>query len=171
MLRWEGQTSRWLQDVISNTTDCSALTSCNNCIDTIGCTWCSDGTCLSEETASTSCNKNDIGSTCNNQMYVIIFICVLSVLICLCCATCYFRKVRDSNFIDTLPRQLVIPASARNFIFRNSHLAEGEKEWMCIICGFDNHPRNKTCNMCGTDKKFTMEYKAEKKREKEARKN
>jgi hypothetical protein len=39
---------------------------------------------------------------------------------------------------------------------------QGETEWMCVICGFDNKPRSKHCIMCGTSYKFTMEYKVEK---------
>lgn len=39
---------------------------------------------------------------------------------------------------------------------------DGGKEWMCIICGFDNKPLNKFCSMCGTDHHFTLDYKEKK---------
>lgn len=35
-------------------------------------------------------------------------------------------------------------------------------EWMCVICGFDNRPRNKHCSMCGTNHEFSSNYKAKK---------
>lgn len=48
-------------------------------------------------------------------------------------------------------------------IFRNSLQSSNEHEWMCVICGYDNRPRATDCPMCGTCKKFTIDYKTEKK--------
>eukprot|EP00428_Durinskia_dybowskii_P074539 CAMPEP_0170414624 /NCGR_PEP_ID=MMETSP0117_2-20130122/32172_1 /TAXON_ID=400756 /ORGANISM="Durinskia baltica, Strain CSIRO CS-38" /LENGTH=182 /DNA_ID=CAMNT_0010672535 /DNA_START=361 /DNA_END=905 /DNA_ORIENTATION=+ len=50
----------------------------------------------------------------------------------------------------------------RNFLFRNLLLNDGTPDWMCIICGFDNKPRNAHCIMCGTAHEFSKDYKTKK---------
>lgn len=56
----------------------------------------------------------------------------------------------------------LIPSMARSFLFRNSLGVEGENEWMCIVCGFDNKPRSVHCTMCGTEHAFSQDYKEKK---------
>jgi len=54
-------------------------------------------------------------------------------------------------------------------IWRNSLIDEGEYEWMCVICGFDNKPRNKLCTLCGTSHDFSLHYKSEKKEQRKTK--
>lgn len=70
--------------------------------------------------------------------------------------TCYARRHYEGR-----TRSLFSPLlseNARQFIWRNSLLEQGEHEWMCVICGFDNKPRNKLCTLCGIDNTITMHF-------------
>ena len=80
--------------------------------------------------------------------------------------TCYFKRVRRNDGTPDGLLAPLLPEVARNFLWRNSLVTDGELEWMCIICGFDNKPRSEYCSMCGTSHSFTLEYKSEKKEEK-----
>jgi hypothetical protein len=89
-----------------------------------------------------------------------IFIIVVAALLFLCCASCILRK-----FNHRPDGSLLIPilgAEDRANIFRNSLFDSGEVEWMCVICGFDNKPRVKFCNMCGTSFDFSLNYNVQK---------
>eukprot|EP01038_Epipyxis_sp_PR26KG_P006524 gene6524-8965_t len=156
---------------ISLNITCSMISSCQDCIsyqNTVGldCSWCSaTSKCLSS--SSTNCSSGLMG-TCQDSFFTIIFVVVLVGLCCLCTGTCYMRKYGHTNNrpynrdrLNTLITPL-IPSSAREFLFRNSLVHEGELEWMCIICGFDNKPRNLHCTLCGTEHKFTLDYKSKK---------
>lgn len=153
-------------DLDGGNTTCSSFSSCSTCTSSSlnSCTWCSDSSkCADSDTAT--CSQSQITSTCDETIYTIIFIVVLCVLTCLCCAGCYYKRRRSLQ--SSNPHDSGMFASTnRSLLFRNSLLSKGEKEWMCVICGFDNHPRNKDCNMCGTSHAFSIEYKAEKKEKK-----
>ena len=72
------------------------------------------------------------------------------------------KKYRSYNF-EGLTSPL-LPHIQRGQLLRESLYKDGkEPEWMCIICGFDNHPRHKHCRLCGTEQQFTKEYKEAKK--------
>lgn len=148
---------RIIPEVIAAVNNCSRFHSCSSCVDASGCSWCGGtSTCLSS--SDSSCD--DASNSCSSPEYiVIIFVVILVVLVCLCFGTCYWRKFR--NFEEDIIAPL-LPQQARNFLWRNSLQDQGESEWMCVICGFDNKPRAKHCIMCGTSYKFTMDYKCEK---------
>jgi hypothetical protein len=89
-----------------------------------------------------------------------IFIIVIAALLFLCCASCILRK-----FNQRADGSLLVPmlgTEDRANIFRNSLFDSGEVEWMCVICGFDNKPRVKYCNMCGTSCEFSTNYHVQK---------
>lgn len=89
-----------------------------------------------------------------------IFIIVVAALLFLCCASCILRR-----FNHRPDGSLMIPilgTEDRANIFRNSLFDSGEVEWMCVICGFDNKPRVKFCNMCGTSYDFSINYNVQK---------
>ena len=90
-------------------------------------------------------------------MFTIIFLSVVGTLVLLCCSVCYCKVRSDIDGDGLLPEQI------RTLIFRNSLADQDELEWMCVICGYDNRPRTNDCPMCGTSKKFTIDYKTEKK--------
>lgn len=85
-------------------------------------------------------------------------------MLCLCCATCYLRRLQRLHHEELLQAMLspLLPQRARQLLFRNSLYDDGESEWMCIICGFDNKPRNSHCTMCGTSHEFSITYKGRK---------
>lgn len=147
---------------------CRNQTTCSDCLGSDlagsnGCKWCaSDGYCLSSNDETTVCNGGE--QQCESSYYTIIFLVVLSVLVCLCCGTCCLRKYQYgdeySNYWSPSFPQFVENTTA--FLFRSSMKSLGENEWMCIICGFDNKPRSEYCVMCGTSHQFSSDYKTEK---------
>lgn len=85
---------------------------------------------------------------------------VISALFLLCLIAYFMRKrslfrTEENNSPQLLDR-------TRNFLFRNLLLNDGSPDWMCIICGFDNKPRNAHCIMCGTAHEFSKDYKTKK---------
>lgn len=160
--------AQWREAIIvGNASLCATFTSCSTCVHAAGaddCAWCAtDSTCIDASSRSGSCDSELFGS-CNQSYYTIIFVTVLAVMFCICCATCYLRRLhrlQEQQMLDLFSP--LLPQRAREMLFRNSLLGEGELEWMCIICGFDNKPRNKDCIMCGTSHQFSMDYKTEKK--------
>jgi len=62
---------------------------------------------------------------------------------------------------DDRPSPFLIDRT-RNFLFRNLLFSDSDIDWMCIICGFDNKPRNSYCLMCGTAHQFSTDYKHKK---------
>lgn len=141
---------------------CSQFNSCSECIssDIVSCDWCSsDSKCISPS-HSGSCPTEIVG-TCSEAYYTIIFLVIMTVMLCMCCGLCYLRRTRqDDGFLRFFSPML--PQRARDYIFRNSLKDEGELEWMCVICGFDNKPRIRHCIMCGTSHEFSLAYKANK---------
>eukprot|EP01031_Cornospumella_fuschlensis_P030766 gene30766-37172_t len=153
---------------------CSDYSSCSECVSSnvLSCDWCSsDSKCISPS-HSGSCPTEIVG-TCSEAYYTIIFLVIVSVMLCMCCGLCYLRRTRqDEGFMRFFSPML--PQSARDYIFRNSLRDEGELEWMCVICGFDNKPRTKHCIMCGTSHDFSVAYKArkiEKKRQRQEKRD
>lgn len=141
--------------------NCTTISSCNSCIDNNGCSWCSvEGICVPSSISCESEKSTSCIAPSSENIFTIIFICVLSGLILVCCCACYYRKFYDA---DDGPRTPILPSIARGLIFRNSLQGDGLKEWMCVICGFDNHPRVKDCVMCGTPHEFSIRYKSDKK--------
>lgn len=153
---------------LQNTT-CSDYSNCHDCSNSnIDCYWCtSESTCSTENGYCST----ELTQACDNSIYTIILIIVVLSMVCICCSTCYLRRVyfvhNDHALQSFLAR--LLPEQARRYIFRNSLLGEGENEWMCIICGFDNKPRNADCIMCGTAHTFSTEYKDQKLQEKTLR--
>lgn len=138
--------------------NCTIIKSCSSCIDSeYNCQWCD-----SCKDVAAPCDSAAL-ETCDETYYTIIFICVISGMLLLCCCACYVRR-RATQRGETIAELLapLLPATARSFLFRNSMLNEGELEWMCIICGFDNKPRSSHCTMCGTERSLTQDYKAKK---------
>ena len=138
--------------------NCTVYKSCSSCVDSdYNCQWCNG--CRDE---TDYCDSAAL-STCNEMYYTIIFISVISGMVCICCCACYMRR-RALQRGETIAELLapLIPSAARNFLFRNSLGVEGENEWMCIVCGFDNKPRSVHCTMCGTDHAFSQDYKEKK---------
>ena len=144
--------------------------SCEDCVGTTfspnsGCVWCgSDELCQPD---SLDCLDENSKNTCSNEYFVVIFVIVMSALLFLCCISCLLRKynVREDGTL-----RMPLLGNDRNFLFRNSLFDNGEVEWMCIMCGFFNRPRNKECNMCGTSQEFCDGYKQNKKKEKKEKK-
>lgn len=64
--------------------------------------------------------------------------------------------------------QPLLDESDRARLYRNSDI-DGQNEWMCIICGFDNKTGNESCVMCGTSHQFSKEYKDQKNLKKKLR--
>lgn len=149
----------------NSTSKCNDYSACSTCLGTTSqnCVWCSQtSACISNTNADSYCSASEQMTTCDETYYTIIFICVLSALMCICCGACYMKKYRSYNF-EGLSSPL-LPHVQRGQLLRESLSKEGKQpEWMCIICGFDNHPRNKHCNMCGTEQQFSKDYKEEKK--------
>src|SRR5690554_6148494 len=88
-----------------------------------------------------------------NSYYTIVFAIVLAALVCLCCGTCALRCVARRMGWDRagyLRPLLGDPDRDLDEIFRDSWTMDGEEEWMCHICGFDNKPKAKECTLCGT---------------------
>jgi len=125
---------------------CSNSTSCAACIDA-GCYFCSGSSSCIVSTSECSTGASD---TCNEITLTIVFAVILAFLLLICMITCYARRHYEGR-----ARSLFSPLlseNARQFIWRNSLLEKGEYEWMCVICGFDNKPRNKLCTLCGITK-------------------
>lgn len=159
----------------NSTTGCQQYSgSCSRCISYSSidgtdatCIYCSTSSiCAPSTSASSYCEPSDQSHSCETNYYTIIFVVVLCSLFCLCFGTCYFKRVRRNDGGQDGLLAPLLPEMARNFLWRNSLVTEGEVEWMCIICGFDNKPRDAYCSMCGTSHEFTTEYKSEKKEEK-----
>jgi hypothetical protein len=93
-------------------------------------------------------------------MYTIIFMVVVATLFLLCLIAYFIRKRRVQQ--DGQNASPPMFDRTRNFLFRNLLLNDGTPEWMCIICGFDNKPRNAHCIMCGTAHEFSKDYKTKK---------
>lgn len=151
---------------------CISSGTCQTCIqstgvgvggETVNCLWCSSNQlCVPSSSADSYCSHSEQLNTCDSSYYTIIFIVISCALLCLCLATCYMKKLhRSSGRQRTLN---MLPAAAREFLYRNSLIGEGKSEWMCIICGFDNKPTHDNCILCGTSHKFSADYKQEKKR-------
>ena len=132
---------------------CFLYTECSECTDvsivgddqTVSCIWCSDKSlCVSASAADSYCAPSDQMRSCDANYYTIIFIVVLAALFCLCCCTCYMKRYRmrgdDGNFLAPL-----LPSAARQLLWRRSFTEDGVKDWMCIICGFDNKNANVSC--------------------------
>lgn len=156
---------------------CEDYTTCSNCIgnfnaylrnnnDNLECYWCSDKNICSTNNSTSSCfhvcNDNDDNTSGNStsDMYTLIFIIGVIVFSCGGCAVCYIT--RKSNSVGRM-RELISPllrSRAKDEIFKDDE----SDEWMCAICGFDNKLRNIYCIMCGTDQKFTDEYRSIKKK-------
>ncbi|RYG68405.1 hypothetical protein EON64_05245 [archaeon] len=141
---------------------CSQFNSCSECIssDVVSCDWCSSDSKCINPSHSGSCPTEIVG-TCSEAYYTIIFLVIMTVMLCMCCGLCYLRRTRQD---DGLLRFFspMLSQRARDYIFRNSLKDDGELEWMCVICGFDNKPRIKHCVMCGTSHEFSLAYKANK---------
>lgn len=141
---------------------CSDHTSCYDCVGLFAedgdCYWCPGaGVCESSQRTD-NCNGGEHKTTCTDNTYTVIFLSVFGILLLLCCTVCYCKvKHRENDGSPLLPEQI------RGLIFRNSLADLNEVEWMCVICGYDNRPRANDCPMCGTSKKFTIDYKTEKK--------
>lgn len=147
---------------VSSNVTCPEYGTCSDCVKQSDCVWCSNSEiCTSSTTSTSNCAQTETLNTCNQNIYTIIFLTVIAVLTIICCAGCYYHKCYASN--SQVMRSPILPGSARHFLFRNSLLGDGMIEWMCVICGFDNHPRSKHCNMCGTSHEFSTNYKKEKK--------
>jgi hypothetical protein len=140
----------------SNSTSCKDYSSCTSCINTGECSWCpSSLNCVS--ISSISDCSSEIDMVCDSDYTTIIFIIILSAVIFLFCGTCFLRRyhhIRNLDILDPL-----LPND--KFKWRTS-LNDGEIEWMCVICGFDNKFQNKDCTLCGTPQEFSSDYKSEK---------
>lgn len=101
-----------------------------------------------------------MGSCEESYLYTIIFMIVISALFLMCLIAYFMRKRNLFRTEDNASPQLL--DRTRNFIFRNLLLNDGSPDWMCIICGFDNKPRNAHCIMCGTAHEFSKDYKTKK---------
>lgn len=138
---------------------CSSYSSCNSCLkSTSTCLWCSSNSaCLSKEESLSLC-PDDSTDTCSQSYLMLILIVVICVIICACLITYYLRKFhkaekknreelleeQERRALENQRKQL------REWIYRNSFSEDGKKEWVCIVCSFDNHPRSLHCLMCGT---------------------
>eukprot|EP00981_Chlorochromonas_danica_P012989 scaffold5636_cov159-Ochromonas_danica.AAC.10 len=169
--RWPGF---GLESSDSNAT-CSSYHSCHSCLSSSSdCSWCSsDSSCGDSGSCST-----DFGDSCNEAYYTIIFLCILGALLCLCCGTCYVRRVRGHQ--GERRRGLggllapLLPRGTRDYLFGRPHEEEEEEsdseEWMCIICGFDNLSVTPYCGMCGTAQDFSERYKRQRREHQAKRK-
>ena len=141
---------------------CSSHGSCYDCVGIFAeegnCFWCpSIGSCVNMY-ENNPCSGGEHATTCINSVYTIVFIVLVCVFTFICCGVCFFKiNATGSNQRNLLPEQI------RGIIFRNSLASLNEEEWMCIICGYENRPRAADCPMCGTSRKFTVDYKTEKK--------
>jgi hypothetical protein len=152
-----------MMEMFGNSSSCSFYAGCKSCLADSACIWCTtDNKCIPTGSSQT-CSSELMGS-CDQSYFTIIFIIVLAATLCLCCTACYVRRYRrgDNHMLQHLLSPL-LPNRAREYLFRNSLDDVGEDEWMCIICGFDNKPRNTSCLMCGTSHEFSSGYKDNKK--------
>lgn len=155
----------------ANATGCGDYKTCSPCVHSTDydCSWCTtDKICIPKGHRSGTCSTELFG-TCDDAYYTIVFLVVLGTLLCVCCLVCYMRRRGNpdgnmSNIFSPLLSQ-----RARHALFRNSLIEGNELEWMCVICGFDNKPRSKDCTMCGTSHQFSLDYKTEKKAQREQR--
>ena len=160
----------------SNSSTCGKKTNCDDCVGTFSsnsdCVWCTESG-LCEDKHTNECANSDQKDSCSSSYYMTIFIIVVAALLFLCCASCILRRFNRRSD-GTLLVPLLGSSEDRSLLFRNSLFNDGELEWMCAICGFDNKPRKDFCDMCGTSKEFTVDYKTEKdlykKKRKEERK-
>lgn len=160
----------------SNTSKCEKKTNCDDCVGTFSsssdCIWCTE-TGLCEDRHTNACANSDQKDSCSSSYYMTIFIIVIAALLFLCCASCILRRFNRRSD-GTLMVPLLGSSEDRSLLFRNSLFDGGEIEWMCAICGFDNKPRKEYCDMCGTSREFTADYKTErdlyKKRRREEKK-
>ncbi len=175
----ESQGSRGLSNLKAINSTCFLYTECNDCTDisyvntddqSITCIWCSDKSlCVSANSADNYCSPSDQMRSCDANYYTIIFIVVLCALFCLCCCTCYMKRYRMRGDVHSDFLSPILPSAARALLWRRSFAENGVKDWMCIICGFDNKNNNDNCSMCGTTHDFSVKYKTEKKREEKER--
>ena len=145
----------------SNTT-CLSHTNCYSCVGIFSeegnCYWCPSDNSCGELLDPSFCVGSNHATSCSNSIYSIIFISIIVGLSLLCCCVCLWKSRREGG-----PNRALLPEQIRGIIFRNSLADSNEHEWMCVICGYDNRPRANDCPMCGTSKKFTIDYKTEKK--------
>ena len=144
---------------------CSNFTSCTECLGTTlspthyDCKWCADDAECVDKSSNEECHGSS--TQCQDSYYTIIFVVVVTSLVCLCFGACCFRKcgLRDENgnfrFLNLCP---ILAKSS----FFNNNASSAEQEWMCIICGFDNNSKSEYCTMCGTSHQFSIDYKTEK---------
>eukprot|EP01033_Poteriospumella_lacustris_P010601 gene10602-7545_t len=148
----------------TNATQCSQLSSCSSCtsIATLDCSWCATTkNCVSSSSSKAgACSAQLIGG-CSDSYYTIIFLILLISMMCICCATCYWRRTYGQNEASELTSPLV----------NNRHAILGDRtgEWVCVICGFDNNARSSYCILCGETHQFSQDYKLAKREERRQR--
>jgi len=155
---------------------CSSESTCDTCVGTFsstsGCFWCtSAGKCIANEDEKDSgCPDLDQESSCPVSYYTIIFVVVLVIILSLCCGFVIARKYRQRRTEGLEgPDAPLLSDQARDIFGRNSVAANGERGWMCIICGYDNKGSAKHCPMCGTSHDFSTDYKFQKNERDQAR--
>ncbi len=144
--------------MLTNST-CSEALTCSDCSSAAGnCVWCnSNGICDTASAVKSYCNTADQETSCDGSYYETVFVIVICALILLCCII-YLKGVHGGR--NGRRRTVdMLPASAREYIYRNSLRGGKSTEWMCIICGFDNKSSQSKCTMCGTNHQFSLDYK------------
>ncbi|CAM9272529.1 unnamed protein product, partial [Discosporangium mesarthrocarpum] len=167
-------------DGLSQNISCAERRTCIACInydtDVTECLWCgvptgtTDGLCLDRPTAEESCRAGGLVDTCTGNVASYVVVLVLSALLCCCCGLAMLRKFvtvwqsRRQWPDGELARPLLgdEEEQAPETVFRNSLTEAGETPWICPVCWFDNRPRCKNCDLCGTSKDFAEAYDLEK---------
>ncbi|CAM9625956.1 unnamed protein product, partial [Choristocarpus tenellus] len=156
-------------------TDYVTCTSCVGYTDRVECLWCagdaenSVGTCMNRSTAGEDCGAGSLLDICTGNVASYVTVLILSALLCCCCGIAMLRKFLAvwhgrRQWGGNLSQPLLDEEEEQRHeaVFRNSLTEAGEQPWWCPVCGFDNRPRCKNCDLCGTSKDFAKAYTQEK---------
>ncbi|CAN0188052.1 unnamed protein product [Pylaiella littoralis] len=166
----------------SDNSTCSLMSSCTQCIDwATGCLWCSvpkdspgfgRGVCLPRLQAQDSCEIGELQATCQEEAGWYVLLLTLSALLCCCCFLTMARKFAamwHERWWIGAGGELAVPLldeegeeQQHAVIFRSSLVDGAGTSWRCPVCGFDNRPRCKNCDLCGITSEFAEVYWKEK---------
>jgi hypothetical protein len=77
----------------TNNNTCKSYGTCSGCISdtSLDCFWCASSSTCQDGTLNCS---TQFAGTCQTSYYTIIFVCVISSFIFICCGVCYIRRMR-----------------------------------------------------------------------------
>ncbi|CAB1116618.1 unnamed protein product [Ectocarpus sp. CCAP 1310/34] len=169
----------------SGNSTCSKFATCESCVDyfgqgDVGCLWCNvpkdesrsvvgGGLCVPRFGAQDSCEFGELQATCQEGAGWYVLVLTLSALLCCCCFLTMARKfvaMWHERWWLASGGDLAVPLldddgeeQQHEVIFRSSLTdSAGNASWRCPVCGFDNRPHCKHCDLCGMSSEFAEAY-------------